>query len=467
MKNKLFQSILGFSGSLLVASCGDSPDTIDLTGSEETDVMSSDPSGSNSDSSDALDDETDNDLEKSQVSVSEPITEDTTWSSDNTYTLSAIVYVENGAVLTIEPGTTILGESGSALVVTRSSRIEAEGSADAPIVFTSAQPEGERGPNDWGGVVLLGSAPNNVAAPVIEGIDPAEDATRINHGGDDPESNCGTLKYARIEFAGFEFSPDNELNALTVGSCGRGTTLDYIQAHYGSDDGIEFFGGTVDIRHAVVSLAEDDSIDWDQGWQGRAQFLIVQHRAVGSDAGFESDNLGDDNDATPRSAPEIANITLVGRSGSGSPGMVLRRGTHGEVYNAIVTGFPAGAVDVRDPGGVSAANAGTLFVDNSIFFNNGEENFPAEEGDADNDDGFDESDFFMSAERANRELDPELADAENSTSPNFMPAADGPAASGAASLPDNGFFDTSVDYVGALEPGGDDWTSGWTSFPAN
>lgn len=455
------KSVLGLSSALLLAACGDSVDTINLTDMGAAgSSMDGEGGGAGEENSGSTDDET-------EVDVSGPITEDTTWTADKTYTLTAIVYVENDAVLTVEAGTTILGESGSALVITRSSRIEATGTADAPIVFTSSQPTGSRSANDWGGIVLLGSASNNVAAPVIEGIDPAEDPDRINHGGDDATSNCGTLMYVRIEFAGFEFSPDNELNSLTVGSCGSDTTLDYVQAHFGSDDGIEFFGGNADLKHAVVSQAEDDSIDWDQGWQGRAQFLIVQHRAVGSDAGFESDNLGDDNDAQPRSAPEIANITLVGRTGSGSPGMVLRRGTHGKIYNAIVTGFPAGAVDVRDPGGVAGAGSGDLFVDNSIFFENGDVNFPEETGDADNDDGFDEAAFFLEAERGNREVDPQLADAANSTAPNFAPAADSPAATGAAALPDNGFFDTSVDYVGAIEPGGTDWTAGWTSFPAD
>lgn len=480
--------IICVSSLILAASCGDSEDVINVGDGAAGDDSNAGAGGDNSNAGAGGDDSnagsggddsnagSGGDASnagaggqgETEVVVTGPITADTEWKEGTLYKLDGIVFVENDAVLSIEAGTRIVGGAGSALVITQGSQIDAEGTKDEPIVFSSAQPAGDRASNDWGGVVLLGSAPNHIEAPEIEGIDPAEDADRISYGGSEADSSCGTLRYVRIEFAGFEFAGDNELNGLSVGSCGSGTVLDYIQVHLGSDDGIEMFGGTADLKHIVITGAEDDSLDWDQGWQGRGQFIVIQHLNAGSDAGFESDNNELNEDLTPRSMPILANLTLVGGAGSRSPGMVLRRGTHAQIYNAIVTGFPGGAIDVRDAGSVAGTVAGTLFVDNSIFFDNGSENFPEETGDADNDDGFDEADFFGDDVRSNRTVDPQLADVASRTAPNFMPADDSPAASGAAVPPDaEGFFDTSATFVGAIEPGGTDWTEGWTDYPRN
>ncbi len=399
--------------------------------------------------------------EGTEVDVPLSITADTTWTADTTYTLTGLTYVENGATLTIEPGTIVLGGQRSALIVSQGSRLIAEGTEAEPIVFTSANPAGRRATGDWGGVVLLGSAPVNIQGAQIEGIDPAEG--RTSFGGTDAAHDCGTLRYVRIEFAGFEFSPDNELNGLTVGGCGSATELEYIQVHLGSDDGIEFFGGTVDLEHAVVTGAQDDSLDWDLGWQGRVQFLAVQHRQD-SDAGFEADNFVDGQDNTPRSQPTMFNVTLVGAGGSRSPGMVLRRGTWGAISNAIVMNFPAGAVDIRDAASAAGAAASppTLTVNNSLFFNNGAEGTTH----FTDDDTFGDLTFMTDAARSNVvNVDPQLA-STSVTAPDFVPAAGSPAATGAAT-PSGDFFDASATYKGAFEPGGDDWTEGWTAFPAD
>lgn len=400
--------------------------------------------------------------------VSGEITADTTWTADNLYVLTELVFVRSPAVLTIEAGTQVHGNNGSALVVTRGARIEATGTAAEPIVFTSSKAVGMRAPGDWGGVVLLGAAPINVGEARIEGI--AATDNRGFYGGDDAAHDCGTIRYARIEFAGFEIGEGNELNGLTVGGCGSGTELDFVQVHFGLDDGIELFGGTASLRHALVTRASDDSLDWDQGWVGTVQFLAVVQDPADADSGFEADNGEDNNDALPRSAPTIFNVTLVGTNDPASDerAMVLRRGTAGIIRNAILMGFPNDAIDVRDPSTVMQTPDG-LLVSHSIFFQNGADgttHFPDETaGTEDDDDGaFDEAAYFQGEGLENRfDIDPMLAQAFSVSAPNLVPGAGSPAAVQAATPPSG--FDATATYVGAFEPGGDDWTAGWTAFP--
>ncbi|MGB8332613.1 MAG: hypothetical protein WCE62_20990, partial [Polyangiales bacterium] len=220
------------------------------------------------------------------VTLPTDISEDLTLTSDCTYRIAQTVFV-TGGTLTIEEGTRLIGDNAAGLIVTRGGMIDAQGSASAPIVFTSSAPVGSRQPGNWGGVVLLGSAPlswGNAACGgdtgvtcegSIEGI--SEQDNRGTYGGTDPASDCGTLRYVRIEFAGYTFGEDNELNALTLGGCGTDTTLEYLQLHQGEDDGVEFFGGTASISNFVVSATGDDGLDWDQGWQGEATNFIVDH----------------------------------------------------------------------------------------------------------------------------------------------------------------------------------------------
>jgi hypothetical protein len=196
----------------------------------------------------------------------------------------------------------------AALIVSRGSQLEAVGTAALPIVFTSGNAVGDRITGDWAGVALLGNATLNngtdtagVFTDNLEGVDPTD--ARGIYGGNNDASSCGHLEYVRIEFGGDEFSTDNELNGLTLAGCGSGTTLSHIQVHRGKDDGIEFFGGTAGMDHVVISGASDDSLDWDQGWRGNVQFLVVhQFEGIG-DAGFEADNYGSMELATPRSNP--------------------------------------------------------------------------------------------------------------------------------------------------------------------
>jgi hypothetical protein len=400
------------------------------------------------------------------------LTEDTTWTCGNTYVLGGEVYVRD-SVLTIEPGVTVQGSGdGAALIVTATGRVEAEGTPGFPIVFTSSNDEGNRAPGDWGGVVLLGRAPINVpgGSNNIEGLDPEEE--RGIYGGDDADHNCGTLRYVRIEWAGFTFGEDNELNGLTLGGCGRDTTLDYIQVHGGLDDGIEFFGGTADLKHALVTAAGDDSLDTDQGYQGRVQFFIAQQDSRGNRA-IEADNLEDNEDLTPRSSPQIWNATFIGAGQAEQQGFRLRRGTAGMLSNLIVTNFTEeSCVRVDGSATITQVEEGNLVLSDVMATGCGTRDgmdayvrFTPDDGDVVT---LSEATEMVWCAGNDFGVDPMLpADATNLDAPDFVPAADSPANGTGQTPPDDGFFDTSATFLGAIEPGDCwDWTAGWTAFPA-
>ncbi len=408
----------------------------------------------------------------SAIEVTADVTTSTTWTADKTYTLRKHVFVRDGATLTIEPGTVIQGSRGSSLVVTSTGKVNAAGTAAAPIVFTSAQPAGYRAPGDWGGVVLLGRAPINVTGGTnqIEGF-PAG-TTGTTYGGADAAHDCGTIRYARIEFAGFQLAVDNELNGLTVGGCGSETELDYIQVHKGADDGIEFFGGTADLKHALITQPDDDGLDWDYGWTGRAQFVVVQQNGLVGDRGIEADNNGAAHDALPRSMPTIYNLSLIGSNsepgtaGKSQGAIHFRRGTGAHVYNAVVTGFTDKVIDVDGAATVAQFTGGDLFLANSLIhdnFNIVDTTTPWP--DSDNDGGFDEAAAFFGTALANGAADPLLGAPYDLAAPSFLPAAGSPALTGGATPPADGFFDVAATFKGAF--GTQDWASGWTAYHAN
>ncbi|MEZ4403578.1 MAG: hypothetical protein R3B06_26375 [Kofleriaceae bacterium] len=404
-----------------------------------------------------------------RVDVTGEITSNTTWTADHIYVLKTHIFVRSGT-LTIEAGTRVEGDNGSSIVITNGAKIDVQGTAAAPVVMTSSQPVGSRNPGDWGGLVLLGTAPINVTGGTsqIEGFPAGTSGT--GYGGTNAAYDCGKLNYLRIEFAGFELAPNNELNGLTVGACGTATQIDHVQVHKGSDDGIEVFGGDVNLKHLVITQSLDDGLDWDYGWAGKAQFVVIQ-KSLGSNQGIEADNNGNANDALPRSAPTIYNLSIVGSGAAPGgalqtqKGMHLRRGTAGHIANAIVMMEADFPIDVDGASTVTQANSGALSVKHSIFFSNGGQ---ATWDDAtDNDGGFVERMFFVTNEPTNREVDPMLGTATNQTAPVFQPAAGSPAltAASAATPPSDGFFDATATFVGAV--GTENWTSGWTAFPAN
>jgi hypothetical protein len=403
----------------------------------------------------------------------EEIRQDTTFEAACTYVLTRETYVID-ATITIEAGTTFLGERQSALVITSSGAINAVGTADDPIVFTSSALESDAAPGDWGGVVLLGLArlswgdtpcdgEAGECVGSIEGISPNN--PRGAFGGDDDTHNCGTLRYVRIEYAGSVFGDDNELNGLTVGGCGSDTELSYIQVHRGLDDGVEFFGGTAPIDHVIVTGAGDDGLDWDQGYRGTIQYFIVHHFASTSSSpnGIEADNFGDgDNNVEPRSAPDLMMGTIIGDNRPAGSGIVTRVGTWATISGAAVVGFGGAGYDMRNGAwSVEGGWPAGIFVDDSCFDDNGI-NFPVDSEDCsanDADDCNDESDVtadeyfaedteLTDAARGNAEVDPQLGDVSGACDDE--------------SIPDYSL--SNPDCAGAFASDGD-WTVGWTAFP--
>jgi hypothetical protein len=395
------------------------------------------------------------------------ITADLTLTADKEYTLKGIVHVRAGATLTIEPGTTIKGDKATlgTLVVNPGAKIVAEGTADKPIVFTSRAEPGDRAAGDWGGVILLGKAPINVPGGKanVEGIEATKDT---EYGGDDAEDSSGVLKYVRIEFGGVLLSPDNEINGLTMAGVGRGTKIDFVQVRYVLDDCFEFFGGTVNASHLVCTYNQDDGIDWDFGYSGKLQFIVVQQdpAAVDDTNGFEGDNDANGTTNKPISSPTISNATLVGKNVDVEKqqyGMLLRRSTMGSFYNIIATGFEAG-VDFRDES-TSAELKGSIFYGNLAHNVAYAETAAGEGSEKDDDKGFDEVKWF--ADGGNSEIDPKLVKPFDAQAPDFRPAET--LTEGAVAPPKDTFFDAKASYVGAFAKG-DTWLEGaWVSYTPN
>ena len=284
---------------------------------------------------------------------------------------TAFVGADGGAAgnLTIGAGTVLFGNDADGvdiLVVTRGSQINANGTASSPIVMTSAQDllddgrsNGSAGSGQWGGVVINGRAPindctvNPAAIPGSANCEKDGEGGSGLFGGDQPNDNSGVLRYVRIQHAGFQFSATNELNGLALQGVGDGTTIDFLQVHNNADDGVEFFGGTVRVRHLVLTGNDDDAFDWTDGWSGDAQFVLVAQTQGRGDNGIEGDNRGSDPLLTPRSNPQISNMTLIGRSnGSGNEGVQVRAGTNGRLVNFVVAGFGSG-VEYDETAGLS------------------------------------------------------------------------------------------------------------------
>lgn len=231
-----------------------------------------------------------------------------------TYLLKGWVYIADGSTLTIEPGTIIKGdkETKAALIAEPGGKLIAKGTQTSPIVFTSEQAAGSRKPGDWGGVILCGKAPNNngVLNQQIEG------GPRTKHGGTDKNDNSGDLEYVRIEFAGYPFQKDQEINGLTFGSVGAGTTIDHVQVSYSNDDSYEWFGGTVQCKHLIAYRSWDDDFDTDNGFSGSLTYgLSVRDSKIadGSQSnGFESDNNAGGTTAEPYTTADFSYITLLG-----------------------------------------------------------------------------------------------------------------------------------------------------------
>lgn len=296
------------------------------------------------------------------------ISTNTTWTSDNTYLLNGWVYVTNGATLTIEPGTIIRGDyvNKGSLIIERGAKIVAQGTASNPIVFTSAEDAGNRDYGDWGGVILCGRASINQAGDTaeIEG-----GVGSVYGGGASPleTDNSGILEYVRIEFAGVPYVTDKEINGLTLGGVGSGTTLNHIQVSYCGDDAFEWFGGRVDAKYLVSFRNWDDDFDTDNGYQGRVQFAVSLRDPAIADPGsksngFESDNDKDGTTALPQTRPIFSNVSMFGPkvsltstvNSNYKTAVHIRRNSGLSIYNSVIAGFTNG---ILIDGSLSEANA--------------------------------------------------------------------------------------------------------------
>ena len=292
---------------------------------------------------------------------------DRTLSADSLYLVTGLYYVDSGYSLTIEPGTVIMGDSetGGTVIVSRGAQIFAQGTQWQPIVFTSEKAVGTRAPGDWGGVIVLGAARVNKVDPLIEGglIPGSCSGGTGTYGGTNNADNSGVISYVRIEFAGYRFQQDNEVNGLTMGGVGRGTKIDHVQVSYSNDDSYECFGGVVDCNYMVAYRGTDDEFDSDFGYRGKMQFCFGLRDPdisdpTGQSNGFESDNDGSSTSTDqPYTKPTMVNVTLVGPErtdalvgtwfGTFEYSAVLRRSTQTSIYNSVVMGYPWG-LSLRD-----------------------------------------------------------------------------------------------------------------------
>lgn len=288
------------------------------------------------------------------------ITTNRTLKAGKTYTLEAMVYVKGGATLTIPKGVTIKAAKGkNALVITRGAKIMAEGTVDSPIVFTSGEAAPAAG--DWGGIVILGKATTNATFNSVAGQGEIEGGVNNAsndgvYGGTDDNDNSGKLKYVRIEYAGYPYQPDKELNSLTMGAVGAGTEIDYVQCSYGYDDAFEWFGGTVNCKHLISYKTHDDNFDADFGFRGKVQFGIAitdpNDADISGSNGFEVDNDASGSDNTPFTAPVFANFTIIGPKEASTTTINsnykraahLRRNSRANLINVVLMGYPSAGI---------------------------------------------------------------------------------------------------------------------------
>ena len=420
------------------------------------------------------------------------ITASKTLTADKKYLLKGFVYVMDGATLTIEAGTVIKGDKATkgALVVARGGKINAVGTAAKPIVFTSSLEAGARYQGDWGGVILLGKAPINPTGgeAKIEGgltaTGGGDEKKYIYYGGTDANDNSGTMKYVRIEFAGIAFSPDNEINGLTMGGVGAGTSISYIQVYRSGDDSYEWFGGTVNCDHLVATYGWDDDFDTDFGFSGKVQFGVSQRAKAVADVsgsnGFESDNDANGSTNSPQTKAVFSNMTIVGPVLTGTTtsginanfqnGALIRRNSSQSIINSVIIGFPIGLYIDGTKGTKTIENikSGSLVFKNNIIAGCATPWKSDAETTAD-------STYFIAIKALNTVVtnveDAKLTDPYKfapslqtpAGTPNYLLQAGSPAAAGADFTGFTGF--QAVSYRGAFDAA-NNWMAGWTSFDA-
>jgi len=371
------------------------------------------------------------------------------------YILSGAVFIggdnTSSATITMDAGVKTYGESGSDfLVINRGSKIRVNGTASAPVIMTSANDSEATSTTrgQWGGLIINGNAPINGCSEGTALCEATGEGSTGLYGGNNPADSSGNLNYLQLKYAGFEITPDNELNGIAFQGVGNGTLVDYVQVHNNSDDGVEFFGGTVDAKHIYLTGNGDDNVDWTKGWTGRLQHVIVVQTDRG-DQGIEADNNSSNRDSLPRAKPVIANVTMIGNSNTDT-GILLREGTGANLSNMVVVGFADDCIDIDHSAtfiaaGSSATNLnGTLTMTNSVV--NCPLNYREEAGDL----------FTIQAwfegQTGNVALETGMQSSYiNSAAVNAR----------AAAIPTDSWFDT-VSYIGAVKDSASDWTVGWT-----
>ena len=317
------------------------------------------------------------------TTVNSDITSSTTWTTGTVVLLQNKVYVTNNAVLTIQPGVIIRGDKATegTLIITRGAQILAQGTTNSPIVFTSNFGVGSRAPGDWGGVIILGNATNNQpgGTAVIEG---GLDSLKAQYGGLNDADNSGIFSFVRIEFAGFPFQPDKEINGLTLGSLGYGTTINNVQVSFCNDDSFEWFGGTVNCYNLVAYCGVDDNFDTDNGFKGHCQFLLgvrepslADQCTCSTTEGFESDNNSGGTTATPITSAVFSNVTDIGpyRGSTSSSidakfkrALRIRRNSSISIFNSVFTDWPTG-LHIDGTSSEANATANSLVFKNNVF----------------------------------------------------------------------------------------------------
>jgi hypothetical protein len=434
------------------------------------------------------------------------INADTILRKQNTYIIKGIVYIVGNKTLTIEAGTVIKGSyNGSdvaSLVITRGSKIMAQGTPTEPIVFTSASANPQAG--DWGGLVICGKAAINSSFNGTQGllqleggIDNASgdglagsgDAVAPNPINND---NSGVLSYVRIEYAGYAFQPDKEINSLTLAGVGSGTQIDHVQVSYAKDDAFEFFGGTVNAKYLIAWKTQDDDFDTDNGYSGKVQFGLVIRDSVIADISnseaFESDNNPTGASVNPKTTAIFSNITAIGPkatlNNTGSSlfrgGAHIRRNSGISIFNSIIIGWPRG-IEIDGTTGTSTAfniEDSTIRLRNNTLAGNGvNTRFVGTPGNTINSDAAFAS-WFTNPFYGNDVL-PNAADAKliqpfNYSAPDPTPFAGSNGnqriLSGGnftdAKFTGDTFFDKSITFRGAIAPAGSEstWWKGWTVF---
>jgi hypothetical protein len=438
---------------------------------------------------------------------------------DKIYILDKKIYVPSGKSITINPGTVIKGRNlatgnASALIVQKDAKIFASGSSTCQIVFTAeadamdgTYPVANRG--QWGGLVILGKATNNLQSGntycngttgvgFIEGYASADSRNIYGMpvGQNDDDDNSGILRYVSVRHSGDVLAVGNELNGISLGSVGRGTLMDHIEVISSDDDGIEFFGGTVNLKYGITLFGADDMFDYDLGWSGKCQFLFgMQADSVTTptaDNGIEADADDNKSNALPRSHPKFYNVTLIGNrsrnnaaDNSAHAAINCKELTEGEVYNSVFSNFRIGTNFVKSVGtrtggceayqnwftpAIGSCNAGSLVISSNTFVNNryavttAVSNATAGSGatlatTADNT-KFANDGNVITASVPGFDFSFTMNTSTNAITDKYNPIPS-PSLGNTITTPNDGFF-TPATYRGAFEAGKKSWMSDWS-----